>query len=102
MRKVLVFLWSIVGFFTGMNIFLVFLVCCFFGCKTTGSYYTQQSNIDPRKTIIYSRKGNEKGWLQKSNIDPRNTVQYSKKGNAKGYWQRSAIDPRKTVFHKRK
>jgi hypothetical protein len=70
------------------------------GCKTTSDHYTQQSNIDPRKQVIYDSDGNERGYLQKSYIDPRKTIQYDKNGKRKGYWQKSYIDPRKTVFHK--
>ena len=82
--------------------FLIFVIFLIFGCKTTGSNYTQQSNIDPRRQVIYSSGGNQKGYLQQSLIDPRRTVQYNKKGKQKGYWQKSYVDPRKTVYYKKK
>jgi hypothetical protein len=96
----------------GIAFLVCLLVACFFfltmyGCKSAPDYkrtdtYLKQSNIDPRKTVIYGADGKEKGYLKQSNIDPRKTVEYDKHGKEKGFWRRDYLDSRKTRFYKKK
>ena len=59
---------------------------------TDGDMLTKDT-LDPGRTNIKSKTGDQKGWLKKDTLQPYRINVYDKYGNKKGWLEKDTLDP---------
>ncbi|MFH1930455.1 MAG: hypothetical protein ABIN18_02550 [Pseudomonadota bacterium] len=52
-----------------------------------------KDTLDPGRTNIKSKTGENKGWLKKDTLEPDRVNIYDKNGNLKGYLKKDSLNP---------
>ena len=71
------------------NCLLIILLMWFL---TDGDMLTKDT-LDPGRTNIKSKTGDQKGWLKKDTLQPYRINVYDKYGNKKGWLEKDTLDP---------